>query len=56
MLQCHEWYWVYSLTKKSLFEPFPNQDHSTPNKDTFGIEIQETGHLSRYYCGVILGK
>lgn len=44
---------------KLLFEPFPTEvlkGHSSPNKDTFGIETQETGHLSRYYCGVFLGK
>ena len=29
------------------------KDHSSPNKDTLGIETQETGHLSKYYCGVI---
>lgn len=43
---------------KPLFEPVPNLGikRSFFTKDTFGIATQETGHLSRYYCSVVLAK
>ena len=50
MFYSHKWYLVHSSTQTSFYLSHSQievlKGHSSANKDTFGIETQETGHLS----------